>query len=50
MIITPEIYDEIKADMQALVDNGEIKTMPEGMVEQISNAPEILQPKPVFEN
>lgn len=50
MIITPEIYDEFKADMQALVDNGEIKTMPEGMVEQISNAPEILQPKPVFEN
>ena len=31
------MYDEFKADMDALVTSGELKTMPEGMVEDISN-------------
>ena len=50
MIITPEMYEEFKADMQELVDNGEIKTMPEGMVEDISNVPTLLQQRPQFPN
>ncbi|MGM9688354.1 MAG: M60 family metallopeptidase [Alloprevotella sp.] len=50
MIITPEMYEEFKADMQALVDNGEIKSMPEGMVEDISNVPTVIQPRPQFPN
>lgn len=50
MIITPKMYNEFKADMDALVESGEIKAMPEGMVEAISNVQAKLQPKPVFPN
>lgn len=35
-LITPEMYQEFKADMDALVESGELKAMPEGMVEEIS--------------
>lgn len=37
ILITPEMYQEFKADMDALVESGELKAMPEGMVEEISN-------------
>ena len=50
MIITPEMYEEFKADMDALVESGEIKAMPEGMVEAISNVPTLIQNKPEFGN
>ena len=50
MIITPEMYEEFKADMDALVESGEIKAMPDGMVEDISNVPTVIQPRPDFEN
>lgn len=36
-IVTQEMYDEFKADMDALVADGTIKEMPEGMVEAIFN-------------
>ncbi len=36
-VLTKEMYDEFKADMDALVTSGELKAMPEGMVEEISN-------------
>lgn len=36
-VLTKEMYDEFKADMDALVESGELKAMPEGMVEDISN-------------
>ena len=44
------MFAEFKADMQELVDKGEIKTMPEGMVEEISNSPEMFQTRPTFPN
>ena len=50
MIITPEMYEEFKADMDALVESGEIKAMPDGMVEDISNVPTVIQRRPDFEN
>ena len=50
MIITPDMYNEFKADMDALVESGEIQAMPDGMVEAISNVQAVLQPKPQFEN
>lgn len=49
-ILTPEMFAEFKADMQELVDKGEIQTMPEGMVEQISNSPDMFQTRPTFPN
>lgn len=49
-IMTPEMYNEFKADMDALVASGEIKQMPEGMVEKISNSPDWFQPQPYFPN
>ena len=49
-VLTPEMFAEFKADMQELVDKGEIKTMPEGMVEEISNSPEMFQTRPTFPN
>ena len=36
-VLTKEMYDEFKADMDALVESGELKAMSEGMVEAISN-------------
>lgn len=49
-IMTPEMYNEFKADMDALVASGEIKQMPEDMVEKISNSPDWFQPQPYFPN
>lgn len=43
IIITPEMYEEFKADMDALVESGELKVMPDGMVEEISNTRDINQ-------
>lgn len=43
-------YDEFKADMDALVADGTLKEMPEGMVESISNAPELFMTRPTFPN
>ena len=40
-VFTPEMYDEFKADMDALVANGTLKEMPSGMVEEISNTPDL---------
>lgn len=37
-LMTPEMYNEFKADMDALVTNGTLEAMPEGMIEEISNA------------
>lgn len=49
-IMTPDMYNEFKADMDALVASGELKQMPEGMVEKISNSPDWFQPQPYFPN
>lgn len=49
-ILTPEMYNEFKEDMDALVTSGELKEMPDGMVEDISNCPEMFQTRPTFEN
>lgn len=40
-VFTPEMYDEFKADMDALVANGTLKEMPSGMVEEISNTADL---------
>lgn len=37
-----EMYDEFKADMDALVADGTLKEMPEGMVEEISNTVDLF--------
>lgn len=37
-----EMYDEFKADMDALVADGTLKEMPEGMVKEISNSPDLF--------
>ena len=49
-VMTPAMYEEFKADMEALVRNGEIKEMPEGMVEAISNSPDWFQKRPDIKN
>lgn len=49
-ILTMTAYNEFKADMDALVESGELKEMPEGMVEAISNTPNMFQSKPTFPN
>lgn len=49
-VLTKPMYDEFKADMDQLVKDGELKEMPEGMVEAISNAPDWFQNTPVFPN
>ena len=36
--MTKEMYDEFKADMDKLVADGQLKAMPEGMIEAISLA------------
>lgn len=43
-LLTKEMYDEFKADMDALVTSGELKVMPEGMVEDISNMRNLNEP------
>jgi hypothetical protein len=51
MCMTKEMRDEFKADMDALVADGTLKAMPDGMVEEIL-APDAIQPfeKPVIPN
>lgn len=49
-VMTPEMYNEFKADMDKLVKDGELKEMPAGMVKAISNAPDWFQPKPGIPN
>lgn len=49
-LMTPGMYEEFKADMEALVTSGELQTMPDGMVEQISTAPDRYFSKPTFPN
>ena len=49
-VLTQAMYDEFKADMDALVKKGEIKKMPKGMVEQISNYAEWFKTKPIIAN
>ena len=49
-VMTPDMYNEFKEDMDELVRNGEIKEMPAGMVEDISNSPDWFQKRPVINN
>lgn len=49
-VMTQEMYDEFKADMDALVESGELKAMPENMVNQISYSKDWIQPSPDFAN
>lgn len=49
-IMTEEMYNEFKADMDELVKKGEIKEMPKGMVEDISNSPDWFQERPTIAN
>ena len=49
-VLTPEMYQEFSDDMEALVKSGELQEMPEGMVEDISNSPDMFQNRPTFEN
>lgn len=49
-VMTPEMYNEFIEDMDALVKSGELKTMPEGMVEEISRTPNLFQNTPVIPN
>ncbi len=41
ILMTKAMYDEFEADMNALVKSGELKEMPVGMVNDISNTPDI---------
>lgn len=43
-------YDEFKADMDALVADGTLKEMPDGMVEDISNSEDLFMDQPEFPN
>ena len=49
-VMTENMYNEFKADMDALVQSGELKEMPEGMVNDISNSPDWFQSRPTFPN
>lgn len=49
-LLTQDMYDEFKADMDALVESGELKTMPAGLIETISNTPDMFQAKPTIPN
>ncbi|MCM1108994.1 MAG: M60 family metallopeptidase [Clostridium sp.] len=42
-VMTPEMYNEFKEDMDALVESGELKAMPAGMVEEISNTKDVFE-------
>lgn len=42
-VMTPQMYDEFKADMDALVESGELQAMPEGMVREISYTKDIFE-------
>lgn len=47
---TEDAYNEFKNDMDALVADGTLKEMPEGMVEEISNTADMFMSKPTFPN
>ena len=49
-IMTPEMYNEFKEDMEQLEANGEIKPMPEHLLHDISYCKDLFQPKPSFPN
>lgn len=49
-VMTMEMYNEFKADMDALVASGEIQEMPEGMVEKISNQSDDWHTRPNIPN
>ena len=49
-VLTEEMYNEFRSDMNALVESGEIKEMPEGMVDAISNCKDWFQPRPDIPN
>ncbi|MBR1713117.1 MAG: M60 family metallopeptidase [Alloprevotella sp.] len=49
-VLTDDMYDEFIADMDALVQSGELKVMPAGMVEEISWAEDKLFARPRFPN
>lgn len=49
-IMTKEMYDEFKADMDALVASGELKEMPADMVQKISNQPDDFHVRPNIPN
>ncbi len=49
-ILTPAAYNEAKADMDALVENGTLKAMPDGMVSTIANCSEWYHTTPSIPN
>ncbi len=49
-LLTQSMYDEFITDMDALVEDGTLKEMPEGMVQEISNSPEDFHERPEFPN
>lgn len=49
-IFTEPMYDEFKADMQALEDSGELRPLPEAMRAAMSNCPAPQRQKPVIPN
>lgn len=56
-ILSPDMYNEFKEDMEQLVTEGKLKEMPEGMVEDISNCKDLFDcnykdfgTTPTFEN
>lgn len=42
-VMTPQMYDEFKADMDALVESGELQAMSGAMVEEISNTKDVFE-------
>ena len=50
MVCTTEMLNEFKADQQALINAGELKEMPEGMVEAISNYGDDFHARPTIAN
>ena len=49
-VMNDEIYDEFKADMDALVESGELKAMDENLVKAIFYCPDDWQPVPNIAN
>ena len=49
-VMNDEIYDEFKADMDALVASGELKAMDDAMVKAIFYCPDDWQPVPTIAN
>ena len=49
-VMTEDMYNEFKQDMDALVESGELKEMPADMVKNISNSKDWFQSTPNFPN